>query len=123
MKINSFKDLDCWKKARELVNFIYCLTKEGNFSKDYGLKDQIQRASVSIMANIAEGFGGKSDVEYVRFLGFAIRSGYEVQSHLCVAKDVEYISEYELKAGEEIAEACISMCKAFVKYLNSSSQR
>ena len=82
MTVKKFEDLDCWKESRTLVKTIYSLTGEGLFGKDFGLRDQIRRASVSVMANIAEGFGANSNPEFVRFLKFAVRSCFEVQSHL-----------------------------------------
>ena len=69
-RITNFENLECWKEARLLVKMIYQATTESPFSKDFGLKDQIQRASVSVMANIAEGFDAFSKTEFVRFLGF-----------------------------------------------------
>jgi four helix bundle protein len=87
MKIEKFEDLDSWKVARELTNTIYSITKKEKFSKDYGLKDQIQRASVSILANVAEGFDSRSDKSFINFLTFAYRPATEVQSLLYVALD------------------------------------
>lgn len=117
MKIEHFKELDCWKKARELMKFIYSLTKKGSFSKDFGLRDQSQRAAISAMANIAEGFGTKSDREFVRFLSISIRSLYELQSHLCAALDLLYISSEELNHAENLSNECLNLCKGFIRYL------
>ena len=79
MKIEKFEDLESWKLARTLTNQIYTLTKQEKFSKDFGLKDQIQRASVSVMANIAEGFDSRSDKSFINFLNYAYRSATEIQ--------------------------------------------
>jgi hypothetical protein len=68
MKIKRFEDIEAWKQGRELAKDIYAVTGKGEFAKDYGLKDQIRRAAVSVMANIAEGFDANSDDEFVRFL-------------------------------------------------------
>ena len=89
--ITKFEDLIAWQEARKLVSMIYKITSDGLFSKDFGLKDQIQRAAVSSMTNIAEGFDNESTVEFARFLGMACRSSVEVQSLLYVALDVNYI--------------------------------
>ena len=70
-KIEEFEGIKAWRKVRELVKEIYCITSVGKFSKDWSLKDQIRRAVVSIMSNIAEGFGGQSDKEFIRFLYIA----------------------------------------------------
>ncbi len=79
-----FEDIQAWQKARQVTRLIYQLSAEGHFAKDYGLRDQIQRASVSIMANIAEGFGRRSDKEFANFLNIAHGSASEVQSHLYI---------------------------------------
>lgn len=73
MKVKSFEDLQVWQDARKFVKSIYELTSSFGFSKDYGFKDQIQRASVSIMNNIAEGFERDNDKEFMNFLGFGKR--------------------------------------------------
>lgn len=80
--IKRFEDILAWQEARKLVKMIYLLIGDGAFSKDFGLRDQIQRASVSVMANIAEGFDCESNAEFARFLGIARRSAVEVQSLL-----------------------------------------
>ena len=87
------EDIQVWQKARQLTKKIYEITVNGDFAKDYGLRNQIQRASVSIMANIAEGFGGRSDKEFANFLNMAHGSVSEVQSHLYVALDLAYINQ------------------------------
>src|SRR6185503_184380 len=87
------EDIQAWQKAREATKMIYALTGNGLFAKDFGLRSQIQRASVSIMANIAEGFGRRSDKEFANFLNMAHGSAAEVQSHLYVALDLAYIPQ------------------------------
>ncbi len=74
----SFEDIQAWQKARQATRIIYEITAEGGFAKDYGLHDQVRRASVSIMANIAEGFGRHSDKEFANFLNIAHGSVSEV---------------------------------------------
>src|SRR5207253_7227026 len=88
-----FEDIQAWQKARQVTKIIYEITADGRFAKDYSLRDQIQRASVSIMANIAEGFGRHSDKEFANFLNMAHGSVSEVQSHLYVALDLAYINQ------------------------------
>jgi len=97
MAIRRFDDIQAWQEARKLVKMVYLLTEEGKFAKDFGLRDQIRRASVSIMANIAEGFDCDSQVEFARFLGIARRSAVEVQSLLYTALDVGYITNEDFK--------------------------
>jgi len=98
LKIKRFEDIDSWKSGRELIKSIYKLTGKTSFNRDFGLKDQVQRASVSIVTNIAEGFDSKSNKAFINFLNYAFRSTPEVQSLLYTALDQEYInkSEFEL---------------------------
>jgi len=82
-----FEDLDAWKEARRLVNRIYSMTREGALAKDYGLRDQIQRAAVSVMTNIAEGFERTGGAEKLHFYNIARASCGEVRSLLYVVED------------------------------------
>ena len=91
--VKQFEDLRAWQEARILNRQIYQLTVEGAFAKDFGLRDQIRRAAVSGMTNIAEGFDCDSKVEFARFLGIARRSVVEVQSLLYTVVDAGYITE------------------------------
>lgn len=86
-----FEDVLGWQKARPATTLIYEITSQGGFVKDFGLRDQIRRSSVSIMANIAEGFGRRSDKEFANFLNCAHGSVAETQSHLYVALDLSYL--------------------------------
>ena len=117
MKIERFEDIEAWQVARELTNKVYGITKQSSFSKDYGLKDQIQRAVTSIMHNIAEGFDGGSNAEFIKFLRYAQRSASEVQSQLYVALDQNYINDQTF--GELYALASLARNKVggFIAYL------
>jgi four helix bundle protein len=86
--IKRFEDILAWQEARKLMREIYGITREGTLAKDFGLRDQIQRAAVSVMTNIAEGFDCESHVEFARFLGISRRSAIEVQSLLYTALDI-----------------------------------
>ena len=86
-----FEDVIAWQKARALAGAIYRATAKGSFAKDFGLRDQIQRASVSVMANIAEGFERRQAGEYAHFLNIAKASCAEVQSHLYLAGDIGHV--------------------------------
>ena len=90
-KIEKFEDLIAWQKARKLTRQIYKATNEGNFARDYGLKDQIRRAAVSSMSNMAEGFERGGLVEFQRFLSIAKGSCAELRTQLYVALDVGYL--------------------------------
>src|SRR5438046_7764588 len=92
-KFDKFEEIKAWQKAREITLHVYRATSNGNFAKDFGLKDQIRRASVSIMANIAEGHGRRSNNEFANFLNLARGSAAEVQSHLHVAYGIGYIDK------------------------------
>ena len=96
-KVERFEDLIAWQKARELTKAIYSVTADGRFSKDFGLRDQIRRASVSIMSNIAEGFGRGSMNEFHQFLVVSKASCAEVQSQLYIAFDVGYLDKTTFK--------------------------
>ena len=98
MTISRFEDIAAWQDARELTKNVYQCTSRMSFSRDFGLRDQIQRAAGSVMHNIAEGFDSGSDVEFVRFLRYAQRSCTEVQSELYVALDQKYISDQQFQA-------------------------
>ena len=88
-----FEDIKAWQKAREVTRIIYRTTTNGEFSKDYDLRSQIRRASISIMANIAEGFGRHSDKDFANFLNISHASACDVQSHLYIALDLNYINQ------------------------------
>lgn len=120
MKIEKFEDIEVWKLSRELTKSIYKATRYPLFAKDWGLKDQITRASGSDMHNIAEGFSSGSDAEFRRFLRYAQRSCSEVQSELYVALDQKYISNTEFDELYKQASQTQSSIGGFIKYLNSS---
>lgn len=92
MKIERFEDIKAWQMARERTSGIYGYTRDSEFFKDWGLKDQIQSASGSIMHNIAEGYDSGSNPDFIRFLGYAQGSVTEVMSQLYAALDQKYIT-------------------------------
>lgn len=94
-KVNKFEDLIAWQKAHELAVKVYRLTAKEHFSSDFGLRNQIQRAAVSVMSNIAEGFERYSRPEFRQFLSIARGSVAEVRSQLHIAQSLNYISEQE----------------------------
>ena len=120
--IERFEDIEAWKEARNLVREIYHLTGQGACAQDFGLRDQLQRASVSIMANIAEGFDGGSNREFVKFLNYALRSTTEVQSHLYVAIDQGYIDQQKLESLYDLSVKVKSLISGFIRYLRSPSR-
>jgi four helix bundle protein len=108
-KITTFEDLIAWQKARELTREIYTITKNGEFKKDFGLRDQIQRACVSIMSNIAEGFDRASRAEFHQFLVIAKGSCAEVKSQLYVAFDAGYISNTRFNKLKELTDEVLQI--------------
>jgi len=116
-KIERFEDIDGWQLGRELTQQVYKLTRVGEFAKDFGLKDQIRRASGSVMHNIAEGFDGGSDAEFVKFLRYAQRSSTEVKSELYVALDQSYISQQQFEAVYKLATRVHDVIGGFIRYL------
>ena len=96
-KIERFEDFVAWQKARRLTSAIYLATRQGSFARDFGLAGQMQRAAVSIMSNIAEGFERGGPREFHQFLSVAKASCAEVRSHLYVAMDVGYLDEETFK--------------------------
>ena len=123
MLIKRFEDIEAWREARKLTIAIYKITDNTKFVKDWGMKDQIQRASVSVMNNIAEGFDGDSKAEFRRFLGIARRSCSEIQSILYIAADLAYIEKEEFNEFYEQAEKVRRMVTSFMKYLRESQTR
>jgi four helix bundle protein len=119
--IKRFEDIQAWQEARILVKMIYQLTNKEKFSKDYGMRDQIRRASVSVMNNIAEGFDCESKIEFARFLGIARRSAVEVQSILYAAMDVEYIDQTEFDLHYEQARKAKALIGGFKRSLTKPS--
>ncbi|MFH2102804.1 MAG: four helix bundle protein [Chloroflexota bacterium] len=117
--IKHFEDIEAWKTARELTVFVYTLTDEGLFSRDFGLKDQIRRATVSIMSNIAEGFESQTQAQFVRYLGHAKASAGEVRSQLYVALDVKYLTKEQFDKAFGLADKAIRQIARFMAYLES----
>ena len=115
-----FEDLDAWKVARELTNLIYVLGRESGFSKDFGFKDQIQRAAVSTMNNIAEGFERGSNKDFVKFLFIARGSVGEVRSMLYLALDQKYITEEQFKEAYNLCVRASRLCWGLIKHLQKN---
>ena len=121
-KIERFEDIKAWQLAQELVKKIYRLSQSGNFSKNYSFKDQIQRATVSTMSNIAEGFERYTRKEFVQFLNFARGSVAEVRSQLYIALDLGYVSQEDFRDAKEHCESISRHIWNFMKYLKEPSK-
>lgn len=118
-----FEEIQCWQKARELTIKIYSVSKRGHFSSDFGLKDQIRRASVSIMSNIAEGFDRSGTAEFVRFLSIAKGSAAEVRCQLYVAADQDYIDGKQFHELSALAYETGLMVGGLISYLRQSGYK
>lgn len=112
-----FEEIEAWKKARELTRLIYEITATGPFARDFGLKDQIRRAAVSIMSNIAEGFERGGNKEFAFFLGIAKGSAGEVRSHLYVAADANFIDENQFQTLSQLANETSRLIGGLMKYV------
>jgi four helix bundle protein len=123
MKIERFENLECWKLARELVNYIYTLSRKSHFSKDLRLVGQITSAAVSIMNNIAEGWASQSNPEFIKFLKYSRRSCAETQNCLYVAMDQGYIDKDEFKKGYDLGITEMKMIDGFLRYLRSYQKK
>lgn len=117
------EELPAWRLARKLVNAIYSMTDEGDFARDWALRDQARRAAVSMMANISEGFCRRSDKEFVQFLFLAKASAGELQSHLYVAIDRRYISDRQFALAFEDTERFARQVSGLISYLTSGGKR
>lgn len=116
-RFERFEDIVAWQKAYAVTAEIYRLTNSSGFAKDFGLRDQIRRASVSIMANIAEGHGRRSNTEFANFLNIARGSAAEVQSHLYVAKSLDYINPVDFDRLYNLLAEVSRMTLALARYL------
>ena len=118
MKANTFEELEIYKRARELTREIYTLTKGEEFSRDFGLKDQIRRAAVSIMSNIAEGFERKSNIEFSQFLFIAKGSCAEARAQLTAALDQQYIDDTVYTKLYADCKSISAMTSSLIKHLS-----
>jgi len=121
--ITRFEEIESWKTARRLTSMVYELGNQTGFNRDFGLRDQIRRASVSVMSNIAEGFESRTDVQFVNFLGMAKASAGEVRAQLYVALDQTYITEEQFKDSYSLAESCARQIAKFIAYLEANPRK
>jgi len=116
----TFEEIEAWQKAREITKKIYQITKQSEFSRDFGLKDQIRRASVSIMSNIAEGFERSGTGEFSHFLAIAKGSAGEVRSQLYVALDQDYVTDLAFQPLYADSLRVSRMIAGLMEYLRKS---
>lgn len=121
--ITRFEDIEAWKSSRQLTNLVYSHTNQTVFSRDFGLRDQIRRASVSVMSNIAEGFESRTDMQFINFLGMARASAGEVRAQLYIAPDQKYITEEQFKETFDVCQICARQIASFIKYLEANPRQ
>jgi four helix bundle protein len=118
--IKRFEDIEGWQKGRELAKAVYAMTNVGDFARDFGLKDQMRRAAVSVMSNIAEGYGRGGNKEFLQYLSQAKGSAAEVQAQLYVALDVGYLSKNDFGRLYSLADSTASVIAGLMRYLVQS---
>ncbi len=116
----SFEELPVWQKARELIKYVYHLTKKELFCRDFSLIDQIRRSSTSVMYNISEGFERGSNTEFIQFLYISKGSAGEARAQFYVALDQEYITMGEFKKGVEMCKDVSGQLSGLIDYLKGS---
>lgn len=117
----TFEDMEAWQQSRKLTKSIYKVTSQGAFARDFGLRDQIRKASVSIMSNIAEGFERSGTKEFIQFLATAKGSAGEVRAQLYVALDQGYVEQPDFN---ELNQSIIQISKklsGLMTYLRKTS--
>src|SRR5215467_7940315 len=113
---STFEELEIFQSARSLTRSIYTISNSGAFSKDYGLRDQMRRAAVSIMSNIAEGFESRTNALFIEFLGRARASAGEFRAQAYVALDIGYIDQNRFEEMTSLAEKCGRQISSLIAY-------
>ena len=122
-KFQRFEEMEVWQQARLLTKAIYGHTRSGAWARDFALRDQIRRAAVSLMSNIAEGYERDSNAEFVQFLSIAKGSCGELRSQLYIARDAEYIGADHFSALVRDALAISRSLGRLIQYLRKSDFR
>ena len=120
-KIEKFEDMEVWKEARKVAKAVYACSRQGEFSRDFGLRDQLQRAAVSVMSNIAEGYERGTNKEFIQFLFIAKASAGEVRSQLYIALDLGYIDQDAFRQLNADLFSLSRQISGFIQYLRTSS--
>ena len=120
MRINKFEDLNIWKLSLKITKLIYDISANKYFIKDFGLKDQIRRAAVSISSNIVEGFEKNNNNEFIRYLKIAKGSIGEVRNQLFISKEVNYISIIEFNNINKLLLDLANQTGSFISYLEKT---
>ena len=120
--IRRFEEIEAWQTAREVTRLVYSLSNRGAFARDFGLRDQMRRAAVSIMSNIAEGFESTTQPQFVRYLGIAKASAGELRSQAYVACDAGYISTDQFESLTNLCRKCSGQISRFIAYLKANAR-
>jgi four helix bundle protein len=122
-RIERFEEIQGWQKGRELCGMVYRLTSEGAFSRDYGLRDQMRRAAISVISNIAEGFESQNNRTFTRFLYIAKGSCGEVRAQAYVALDQGYITRPQFEDLAALASETSRLIAGLIAYLGQHLDR
>ena len=120
--VRKFEDLIAWRKARELTKFVYEISRFRNFEMDRGLQDQIRRAAVSVMSNIAEGFDRATKYELINYFYIAKGSCGEVKSQLYIVLDIGYIDMSKFRYGVGLCDECSRLIQSFIYKVKSGGK-
>jgi len=124
MKITRFEDLECWKEARKLVNIVYeTIRNSKSLQNDFRLSNQLTGAAISVMGNIPEGFVRRSNREFIQFLFISISSAAELQSHMYVAIDQNYVTQEVFDNIYQQADKTAKMISGLITYLRNNEAR
>jgi four helix bundle protein len=121
--IKRFEEIEAWRTARELTRLIYALSSKGTFGRDFGLRDQMRRAAVSILSNIAEGFESRSQALFIDFLGHAKGSAGELRAQMYVALDAGHLDKSQFEQVFDLVEKCSRQIASFMAYLETQPNR
>lgn len=122
-KVERFEDLRCWQAARSLAKAVFEIGEQGKLSRDFATRDQMRRAAISVMNNVAEGFGRKGNLDFIRFLDIAQSSAQEVKSMTYLIEDLEYVPKDAILRIRDDAEACKSQILALITYLRKTTRK
>lgn len=117
--ISRFEEIEAWQTAREVTRLVYALTQEGVFARDFGLRDQMRRAAVSIMSNIAEGFESRTQRMFIEYLGRAKASAGELRAQTYIGHDVGYLSDAQFAQLLDLVDKNSRQISRFMSYLES----
>ncbi len=119
-KIERYEDLKCWQQSRLLVNQVYKLVSDSSLKKEFALTDQLKRASISVMTNIAEGFNRYHKKDFIRFLDYSQSSAQEVKSLLYIVEDQGMIEAEKIKEIQNNCDHCQAMVLSLINHINST---